>query len=299
MAPPAGTAAAAPGLDRSLCRPATRTGSKIAGPPVSPAHAQQLRPSASAAMAAPAGRSWRTAVEPFSFRPARVRFSAQDPFFEDGDVLRHLSLRDAAPSCYRPADSAACSPRTSEFFCHVAGCCQLFETLESYEHHYNMLHRNVCSFCKRSFPSAHFLDIHLLEWHDSLFKIMAEKESMYQCLIESCPERFKNSKDRKEHLIRIHRYPMDFRFDKPVKPKNTKATRTQSREDPVPMDVRDVEDCGQVPVDAMEFGSSDSMGEMLFQPGAENPSLYRSRVPTAICFGQGATRGFKGRKKKV
>lgn len=65
-----------------------------------------------------------------------------------------------------------------EFTCQVAGCCQVFDVLEAYEHHYHALHRNVCSFCKRAFPSGHLLDTHILEWHDSLFQILAERQDM-------------------------------------------------------------------------------------------------------------------------
>lgn len=72
----------------------------------------------------------------------------------------------------------------SEFQCHISGCKQLFDTLEGYEHHYNSLHRHVCSSCKRSFPSHRLLDIHILEWHDSLFQVMAERE----CMVISTPE---------------------------------------------------------------------------------------------------------------
>uniref|UniRef100_A0A663DV15 Zinc finger protein 511 n=1 Tax=Aquila chrysaetos chrysaetos TaxID=223781 RepID=A0A663DV15_AQUCH len=111
----------------------------------------------------------------------------------------------------------------SEFSCHISGCCQVFDTLEGYEHHYNTLHRNVCSFCKRSFPSGHLLDIHILEWHDSLFQIMAEKQNMYKCLVEGCAEKFKSSKDRKDHLVTVHLYPADFRFDRPKKVKSFPA----------------------------------------------------------------------------
>lgn len=74
----------------------------------------------------------------------------------------------------------------SEFYCHISGCSQVFDTLEGYEHHYNALHRNVCSFCRRSFPSGHLLDIHISEWHDSLFQIMAEKQNMVRARLGPC-----------------------------------------------------------------------------------------------------------------
>ncbi|XP_061468664.1 zinc finger protein 511 isoform X2 [Rhineura floridana] len=240
---------------------------------------------------------------PFRFRPARLRFPAEHPFFEDGDVHRHLQLQGALPG----ASTEEQREGTPEFSCHVPGCRQVFGTLESFEHHYNLLHRSVCSSCRRSFPSAHLLELHVLEWHDSLFQLMAEKHSMYQCLVESCLEKFQSRKDRKEHLVKVHCYPSDFRFDQPMKFKSTKAMRSPSRDSIEPMDVRPGEDCKESAVVAMEVGPSESTMENVLQPGVENtvafPSsekwLYRSRIPTTICFGPGATRGFKGRKKKA
>ncbi|XP_071604963.1 zinc finger protein 511 isoform X2 [Heliangelus exortis] len=175
---------------------------------------------------------------PFSFVPRRLRLGLHHPLLEDGDVHRHLYLQGVLAGVSEVAER----PKVSEFSCHISGCCQVFDTLEGFEHHYNTLHRNVCSYCKRSFPSGHLLDIHILEWHDSLFQIMAEKQNMYKCLVEGCTEKFKSSKDRKDHLVTIHLYPANFRFDKPKKVK---------------------------------------------------------RIPSTICFGQGATRGFKGPRKKV
>uniref|UniRef100_H0WGU5 C2H2-type domain-containing protein n=1 Tax=Otolemur garnettii TaxID=30611 RepID=H0WGU5_OTOGA len=108
-------------------------------------------------------------------------------------------------------------PRVPEFTCQVAGCCEVFDALHDYEHHYHTLHGNVCSFCRRAFPSGHLLDAHILEWHDSLFQILSERQDMYQCLVEGCTEKFKTSKARKDHLVKLHLYPTDFRFDKPQK----------------------------------------------------------------------------------
>lgn len=76
----------------------------------------------------------------------------------------------------RPA--GASFARVPEFTCQAAGCCQVFDSLENYEHHYHTLHRNVCSFCGRAFPSVHLLDVHILEWHDSLFQILSERQDM-------------------------------------------------------------------------------------------------------------------------
>ncbi|XP_072281336.1 zinc finger protein 511 [Pyxicephalus adspersus] len=150
-----------------------------------------------------------------TFTPSTVRFSRDHDFFEDGDVHRHLYLEDVLTGIGEVEQR----PKVSEFHCQMAGCSQIFDTLESYELHYNTLHRNVCSTCRRSFPSARLLDVHILEWHDSLFEIMAEKTNMFQCLVEGCVEKFKTAAKRKDHLIKTHLYPSNFRFDKPKKNK--------------------------------------------------------------------------------
>uniref|UniRef100_A0A4X2KWQ1 C2H2-type domain-containing protein n=1 Tax=Vombatus ursinus TaxID=29139 RepID=A0A4X2KWQ1_VOMUR len=132
---------------------------------------------------------------------------------QDGDVQRHAYLQDVITQVSQVPER----PRVAAFGCHVAGCQQEFGSLEAYEHHYRSLHTHVCSVCRRSFPSAHLLDVHILEWHDSLFQLLAERQSMHRCLVEGCPDRFRGSRERKEHLVRAHRYPPDFRFDQPRK----------------------------------------------------------------------------------
>ncbi|KAF5901572.1 zinc finger protein, partial [Clarias magur] len=162
-------------------------------------------------------------ISAFKFTPQRIRLDRDDEFFADGDVHRHLYLQDLVTAFTDESPLL----NISEFQCHIAGCKQLFDTLEGYEHHYNSLHRHVCSSCKRSFPSNRLLDIHILEWHDSLFQVMAERECMYQCLVEGCGLKFQTSKERKEHLITIHSYPSDFRFDKPKKIKRGKIPQQE------------------------------------------------------------------------
>ncbi|XP_040293407.1 zinc finger protein 511 [Bufo bufo] len=149
----------------------------------------------------------------------RVGFRRKHEFFEGGDVHRHLYLQDVFTSI---AEVEAKSS-ISEFPCEVADCDQLFDTLKSYEHHYNTLHRNVCSICKISFPSVRLLDIHIFEGHDSLFQIMAENTNMFQCLVEGCMEKFKTIGERRNHLIKSHLYPSDFQFDKPERNKSEES----------------------------------------------------------------------------
>ncbi|KAG9275448.1 zinc finger protein 511 [Astyanax mexicanus] len=113
---------------------------------------------------------------PFRFSPHSLHLHTDHELFEDGDVHRHLYLQDLVTTLQATDEPQA--PHVSEFRCHITSCKQLFDTLEGYEHHYNSLHRHVCSNCKRSFPSNHLLDIHIQEWHDSLFQVMAEKQCM-------------------------------------------------------------------------------------------------------------------------
>ncbi|XP_067876456.1 zinc finger protein 511 [Heterodontus francisci] len=243
---------------------------------------------------------------PFTFSSKRIFLQKEDEFFEDGDIHRHLYLRNAITSVGEVE-----RPKVSEFCCHIAGCSQLFDTLENYEHHYNTFHRNVCSSCKRSFPSSHLLDIHILEWHDSLFQILAAKQNMYLCLVESCTEKFKAFSDRKKHLIKVHGYPSDFRFDKPKKPKRNQKNQDRSSHD---MDVEtsicqkethdffcriSTESMDHAPVETMQAESPSVSGQEKSCTTTVQQRPYSSnRVPATICFGHGSVRGFKNPKKK-
>ncbi|KAM9324979.1 zinc finger protein 511 [Gastrophryne carolinensis] len=221
------------------------------------------------------------------FTPRTIRLTREDDFFEDGDVHRHLYVEDVLLGIGEAEERC----RVSEFQCQTAGCSQFFDTLESYEHHYNTLHRNVCSTCKRSFPSGRLLDIHILEWHDSLFEIMAEKSNMFQCLVEGCVETFKTSGQRKDHLIKTHLYPSDFRFDKPKKSKNKKKPESSSElsMDITPEDPHTAE--------SMEISNSPA-GDCSASHNTNSNTPRKPRVPSTICFGHGSVRGFKHTKKK-
>uniref|UniRef100_A0A8D0W113 Zinc finger protein 511 n=1 Tax=Sus scrofa TaxID=9823 RepID=A0A8D0W113_PIG len=314
-----------------------------------PALHVRLAGASGAAEPLPVERDPAAGAAPFTFAARQVRFPREHEFFEDGDVQRHLYLQDVLTQ----VAGAPERPRVPEFTCHVAGCCQVFDVLEDYEHHYHTLHRNVCSFCKRAFPSGHLLDTHILEWHDSLFQILAERQDMYQCLVEGCPERFRTSRDRKEHLVTGHLYPADFRFDKPRKskgPATPGAAQVPAEalvDDGVTSQGDAMEVCSEHPepspepsgekrayghrnccwVGALASEGGESLtlaacleppaslaalpGVQQHQKGARSVPLPRgpevgqtdlvcdcSGVPSTICFGQGASRGFKSSKKR-
>ncbi|TKS85527.1 Zinc finger protein 511 [Collichthys lucidus] len=199
---------------------------------------------------------------PFTFTPRLIHLHKDHELFEDGDITRHMYLQDLYIS--EADDKPTLS--VSEFACHISGCSAVFSTLEEYEHHYNSLHRHVCCSCRRSLPSARLLDIHIQEWHDSLFAILAQRQDMYQCLVEGCGQKFRTSKLRKDHLIRLHKYPPDFRFDKTKKDRGTREMKRQQQKDTAMEVVDDV--C-----------ESEGVCEVLFQPTRALGNPWRRMCP--------------------
>uniref|UniRef100_A0A3B1K7F9 Zinc finger protein 511 n=1 Tax=Astyanax mexicanus TaxID=7994 RepID=A0A3B1K7F9_ASTMX len=174
----------------------------------------------------------------------------------------------------------------SEFRCHITSCKQLFDTLEGYEHHYNSLHRHVCSNCKRSFPSNHLLDIHIQEWHDSLFQVMAEKQCMVIFIFKERGKR----RNLKPSTVLFTFYL----FSK------TKEKRTpQQREDCMAVSSlevsqhRETENCEEMDISLPQESEKPEL-----VPSQQPKPRYSYRVPSSICFGQGSVRGFRGGRKK-
>ena len=61
-------------------------------------------------------------------------------------------------------------------------------------------------------PSARLLTIHIQETHDVMFQLLAERQAMYECLVDGCPLKLKSRRERKAHLIAEHDYPAGFNF---------------------------------------------------------------------------------------
>ncbi|XP_062821126.1 zinc finger protein 511, partial [Anolis carolinensis] len=207
--------------------------------------------------------------------------------------LPRQARRQRAPSRGLSASArrGSASPPTTrssraEVRCHFQGCGEAFASLAAFEHHYELLHRDACSACRRAFPSRRLLDLHLLEQHGAaLFQLQAQQRCMFQCLVEGCPEAFRSPEDRKEHLVAAHCYPPDFRFDKtPKRGSRAKARRPRSGEDgTAPMEVADQKEMAE---EAMEEGPKGSR---------QARRQVTPRVPASISFGQGAPRAFEGR----
>ncbi|KAJ5461355.1 uncharacterized protein N7458_002907 [Penicillium daleae] len=88
-----------------------------------------------------------------------------------------------------------------------------FASYEDYEVHYQQAHVNRCSLCSKNFPTAHFLNLHIEENHDSLVAAMrARGEKTYGCFIEDCERKCSSPQKRRLHLIDKHMFPRTYNF---------------------------------------------------------------------------------------
>ncbi|KAI9506189.1 hypothetical protein BX070DRAFT_176283, partial [Coemansia spiralis] len=89
----------------------------------------------------------------------------------------------------------------------------VFPTALAFERHYDILHRNTCSVCGAVFPSSHWLDLHIQEFHDAFFSAqVARGDKPFQCFIPSCTKTFSSPLKRKLHMIDKHRFARSFNW---------------------------------------------------------------------------------------
>jgi hypothetical protein len=115
----------------------------------------------------------------------------------------------------------------NKFSCQAPYCQVKFKQLIDCESHYNSVHRHVCSVCHRSLPSNFLLELHIQETHDSFFAVLSEKKPSYQCFLNTCPHLSSTSAERRDHAIKQHKFPPDFRFDDARKKGRKKATNPE------------------------------------------------------------------------
>jgi hypothetical protein len=147
------------------------------------------------------------------FKKIKRIYSPDDPFYELGNLDRELWAKQLALDLENEVDSRALKCNSCpKFVCNIEGCVSSFNDVASFEIHYSTVHKNVCNTCKRIFPSGRLLELHVLEAHDSMFKVLSQKQKMYQCLVEGCKRKFWNDHLRKLHLVDYHKYPKLFNF---------------------------------------------------------------------------------------
>ncbi|KAJ4304081.1 hypothetical protein N0V88_001691 [Collariella sp. IMI 366227] len=89
----------------------------------------------------------------------------------------------------------------------------IFSSYSEYETHYRDQHTNRCLECRKNFPSAHLLSLHIEEMHDSFVQVKREKgERTYSCFVEMCDRKCSTPQKRKMHLVDKHMYPKNYFF---------------------------------------------------------------------------------------
>ncbi|XP_055629726.1 protein lethal(2)k10201 [Toxorhynchites rutilus septentrionalis] len=141
-----------------------------------------------------------------------------DEFFTDGNFYIKKFVKLGVLS-----DIEKCAPKQPEetvITCNVPECRYSSSSVQDYECHYNSLHRYSCGECKKTLPNAHLLDLHLLETHDSYFaaQVQTGKRPMYSCYLDGCDHKSRDPAERRDHCIKEHKFPHNFRFDKQVTP---------------------------------------------------------------------------------
>lgn len=161
------------------------------------------------------------------------KYSPEHPLFAAGTLQWAAKYYQDAESMVQPEEVDAKVDEASTITCRLANCNVEFQTITGYEEHYDMVHRNICRECSRSFLSLRLLDIHISETHDAFFKILSKKQPMYVCLVDGCPETFQHDDKRTRHLMQVHQYPESFSFHPKRKhPKNSKASKGNSNTKP-------------------------------------------------------------------
>lgn len=75
--------------------------------------------------------------------------------------------------------------------------------------------KHECATCRAVLPTAHLLDLHVAEVHDSFFAAQAARRlPVYACLVESCDRKFSSIEQRKHHLVDHHKFPRGGNLDR-------------------------------------------------------------------------------------
>eukprot|EP01080_Neovahlkampfia_damariscottae_P001113 gene1113-10627_t len=116
-----------------------------------------------------------------------------DVFFDEGNQLADMKTMNQ----YDDSEDIEQS-----IYCDI--CDIFFENENSFQIHYNLKHFYTCSQCQKNFLSSKILEIHVLENHDFYFKVLSEKQKMFECFIEGCNIKFNTKSERQQHLNQDH-----------------------------------------------------------------------------------------------
>ncbi|XP_065083824.1 protein lethal(2)k10201 [Ochlerotatus camptorhynchus] len=151
-----------------------------------------------------------------------------DTFFVEGNFYLRKFVKLGVLSDITKGDD----PQLEEtnIVCNVPDCQYTCGTVQDYESHYNSMHRYSCGECKKTLPNAHLLDLHLSESHDSYFaaQVQSGKRPMFSCFLEECPNESQTPDERRDHCIKQHKFPHNFRFDQRISSQKKHSTRRTS-----------------------------------------------------------------------
>ncbi|KAI9473105.1 hypothetical protein LPJ78_003203 [Coemansia sp. RSA 989] len=194
--------------------------------------------------------------------PTKRRLAAYDPFFAQGNaeacicsVGKHL-VHAQAPACGSASWEGAAdkSPMMDivdswledagalqhAIICHDPPChgSASYPSALAYEKHYDQAHRNVCSICGAVLPSAHWLDLHIQEFHDAFFSArVARGDKVFQCFLPSCSRTFARPHKRKQHMIDKHHFARSFSWQLVRDGLQPRSRRQRSKKPSDSMDV--------------------------------------------------------------
>ncbi|KAL0280623.1 UNVERIFIED_CONTAM: hypothetical protein PYX00_001855 [Menopon gallinae] len=152
----------------------------------------------------------------------------KDEFFREGDQINKVHK---IFGIHEVDDEEFYHKSFGLFSCNIPGCTVSCGTVYEYDQHYNSCHRFSCSQCNKYLPSAHLLDLHLMEVHDAYFAALAEKKAMFQCYVKECKTVFQTPQFRRDHCIKEHKFPSNFRFDDCKKKKNAAKGMRKSKKE--------------------------------------------------------------------
>ncbi|XP_058831373.1 protein lethal(2)k10201 [Topomyia yanbarensis] len=175
-----------------------------------------------------------------------------DIFFTEGNFYLKKFIRLGVLSDTDRLNDDAEKQERTEIICNVPNCCYSCSLVQDYESHYNSQHRYTCGECKKTLPSGHLLDLHLSETHDSYFaaQVQSGKRPMYDCFLEECPHKSRDSLERRDHCIKEHKFPHNFRFDKQIP--------TQKKSKPHSSYSETIVNSTEMDVEPVDTGSSSS-----------------------------------------
>lgn len=127
----------------------------------------------------------------------RRRLLPTDELFQDGSYEHDATTHTAARITARNADL------------HEA---QEQSLVRDYRY---LVPKYECIKCRALLPTAHLLDLHIAEVHDSFFAAQAARKlPVFACLVESCTRKFSTVEQRKQHLVEFHKFPRGYNLER-------------------------------------------------------------------------------------